>query len=401
MDWDTAKKIAYLDCCSGVAGDMFLAALVDAGLGEEFVLQLPSRLGLAGVTVVVERVKVGGLAAVRLSVRDDGCHPLRTLAAIERIVAASDFDGRCRQRILAVCRRLAAAEAKVHGCRPEEVHFHEIGAVDTLVDVAGAVAGLAALGIDEVHCGPLPLGRGWIDSAHGPLPLPAPAVLELLADVPVYDAGVDMELVTPTGAALIRELAAGFGPMPPMRLVATGYGGGVRSRPDGRPNLLRLLMGQGRSVAEAQAVEILETTIDDLAPELCGHVTERLLAGGALDVAWLPCTMKKSRPGWLLRVVADPATATDLGRIVLAETTAIGLCRRRASRWTLPRRQRTVQCRWGEVTVKEVETETGIEWRPEFEECRRLAVRTGVPLRRIYEEVAALAAMQKKDEESE
>ena len=391
--------LAYLDCCSGLAGDMLLAALVDAGLDSRFVQEIPVRLGLDHVRLTIAKTTAGGLAATHLTVEAADSQPLRTLAVIEELVGRAAFDDGIKERISAVFRRLAAAEARVHGCRVEEVHFHELGAVDTLVDIAGVVAGLAHMGIERIACSPLPLGRGWIDSAHGPLPLPAPAVLALLDSVPVEDGGVAMELVTPTGAALARELATGFGPMPPMRLVAWGCGAGSRPRPDGRPNIVRVLVGEICEAREAQAVEIIEATIDDCTPEICSHATGRLLAAGALDVAWLPATMKKSRPGWLLRVVAEPATAAELCRLVLSETTAIGLCRSRAGRWTLPRRTRTVSCTWGEVEVKEVETPAGTEWRPEFESCRRLAERHGVPLRRIYDEVAALAAKQRKSSE--
>ncbi len=394
--------LAYLDCCSGVAGDMLLAALVDAGLDAGFVREIPARLGLDHVRLAITRGNVGALAATRIVVEAPQGQPLRTLAAIREQIGRAAFANTIKEQMLAVFHRLAAAESQVHGCGIDEVHFHEIGAVDTLVDIAGVIAGLDHLGVEKVVCSPLPLGRGWINSAHGPLPLPAPAVLALLDGVPVEDSGVRMEVVTPTGAALARQLAAAFGPIPPMRLARWGCGAGSQQRPDGRPNILRLLLGEARSETnEAQTVEIIETTIDDCPAEICGHVGQQLLAAGALDVAWLPATMKKGRPGWLLRVLADPASATDLCRLILGETTAIGLCRRRAQRWTLPRRKRTVCCAWGEVEVKEVETPNGIEWRPEFDSCQHLARRHNVPLRRIYDEVTRLAANRENMQEEE
>ncbi len=387
------RRIAYIDCCSGVAGDMLLAALVDAGLDAGFVRRIPARLGFDQVRLAVEKSSAGGLAATRVAVEAAAGQPLRTLAVIEEVIGGAAFGDPVKEQAMAVFRRLAAAEARVHGCAVEEVHFHEIGAVDTLVDVVGVIAGLDRLGVERVVCSPLPLGRGWSVCEHGPLPLPPPAVLALLDSVPVEDGGAGMELVTPTGAALVRHLAADFGPMPPMRLRAWGCGAGSLQRPDGRPNIVRLLLGEEcSSTAEDQVVEIIETTIDDCTAEVCAHVGQRLLDAGALDVAWIPATMKKGRPGWLLRVLAGPAAATDICRLILEETTAIGLCRSRAQRWTLPRRQRTVACAWGEVEVKEVETPAGIEWRPEFGSCQRLAKRHDVPLRWIYDEVARLAA---------
>ena len=257
-------RTAYLDCFSGVSGDMLLGALVDAGLPESLLREVVAALRLDGVALEISRPVVQGFAATRVQVHGprhhhEHHHAHRHLAEIATLLDRTDLDTVVRERSLAVFTRLAEAEAAVHATTPERIHFHEVGADDALVDIVGTVAGLAWLGVERLVCSPLPLTGGWIHCAHGDVPLPAPAVCRLLAGVPVYGEDLRQELVTPTGAALVRELAAGFGPLPPLRIEATGYGAGSRERSDGRPNLLRLLLGASLEVAEAQRVEVLET----------------------------------------------------------------------------------------------------------------------------------------------
>jgi pyridinium-3,5-bisthiocarboxylic acid mononucleotide nickel chelatase len=257
----------------------------------------------------------------------------------------------------------------VHGTTVDQIHFHEVGAVDAMVDIVGTVAGFAYLHIDRLICSPLPMPRGWVSCAHGEIPLPGPAVCRLLEGVPVYGEDLDQELVTPTGAALVRELAAGFGPMPPMRLARTGYGTGSMERRDGRPNLLRLLLGRSIEVQEAQQVEVIETHLDDCNPELWPYVSEQLLAAGALDVGLIPMQMKKGRPGLLVRVIVEPGTG-GITMVLFSETSTIGLRIRREERMTLPREIITVTTPWGDLPAKKITTPAGTVITPEYEVCR-------------------------------
>ncbi len=384
------SRIAYCDCFSGISGDMLLGALLDAGLPEGRLRELLAALPLEGWSLEVAQVTVQGLRAHQVRVQHDAHlhHHHRHLADMQTLLAAAALPEVIRQGALAVFGRLAAAEAAVHGCSPEEIHFHEVGAVDAIIDVVGTVAGLAELGVSSLVASPLPLARGWVQCAHGWLPLPAPAVCELLRDVPVQGLELEEELVTPTGAAILRGLDCRFGPLPRMRLEAVGYGAGSRQRRDGRPNLLRLVLGSPVEAAEAAEVEVIETQLDDFQPEIWPHVSERLLAAGALDVSLGPLLMKKGRPGFLLRVVCDPAHGHELKRLLLSETSAIGLRFRRESRWTLPRRAETVSTPWGPVLVKRIDGPAGPVLTPEYEDCRRLALTAGVPLRSVYAAVA-------------
>ncbi|OQX13267.1 MAG: TIGR00299 family protein [Desulfobulbaceae bacterium A2] len=384
------SRIAYCDCFSGISGDMLLGALLDAGLAEGRLRELLGALPLEGWSLEVELVNVQGLQAHRVRVQQShgAHHHHRHLRDIQALLETAPLAEGVRQGALAVFRRLAAAESTVHGCAPEDVHFHEVGAVDAIVDVVGAVAGLAELGVTELWSSALPLSRGWVECAHGWLPLPAPAVCALLHDVPVQGLELEQELVTPTGAAILRGLDCRFGPLPRLRLEAVGYGAGSSERRDGRPNLLRLLLGSPVEAAEAAEVEVIETQLDDMLPELWPHVAERLLAHGALDVALCPLLMKKGRPGFLVRVVCDPAHGQELKRLLLSETSAIGLRYRRESRWTLPRRAETVSTPWGPVLVKRIDGPAGPVLTPEYEDCRRLALTAGVPLRSVYAAVA-------------
>ena len=382
-------KTAFLDCFSGVSGDMLLGALVDAGLPEAFLQETVSNLKLPGCSLAVQRITEKGLAATRVSVllEEHGHHhhhAHRHLADIERLLAGAALAPAIRDRALAVFQRLARAEAAVHGTTIDAIHFHEVGAVDALVDIVGTVAGLAELGIDHLVCSPLPMPRGWVSCEHGQLPLPAPAVCALMQGVPVYGEPLDQELVTPTGAALVTELASEFGTMPPMMPERTGYGAGARERHDGRPNLLRLIVGQGIDAAEAQTVQVIETHLDDWNPEFWPYVSERLMAQGALDVALIPMQMKKGRPGFLLRVICELASQPALATVLFEETSTLGLRLRREQRLTLPREQVTVSTPWGDLPAKAKTTASGTFITPEYEACRTLAETQGLPLQAVY-----------------
>lgn len=384
-------RVAYADTFAGISGDMFLGALLDAGLPEETLKKELSALPLAGFTLQCAKTAPHGLAATRVIIDVSHDHHHRSWHSISAMLAQSTLTPAVKEKSLAIFSELAEAEARVHGCRPEEVHFHEVGAVDSIIDIVGAAIGLHYFGIQELISSPLPLSHGWVECAHGRLPLPAPAVCELVKGMPVYGTDLTQELVTPTGAAILKGCRSSFGPLPPMIIERVGYGAGSRQLADGRPNLLRLVIGSSSPVTEAQEVEVIETHLDDWQPEGYPYLSELLFARGALDVALLPMQMKKGRPGFLLRVVADPATGFELKRCILSESTAIGLRFHRESRWTLPRQTGTVNTALGEVAVKKVTTPSGDILYPEYEDCRRLALAREVPLHTVYREVGRVA----------
>jgi hypothetical protein len=377
-------KLCYLDCFSGISGNMLLGALLAAGLPEAVLRSELDKLHLPGWQLEIKPVVKAGLRAVMVRVRSGKEPPHRCLADIQAVLEQSGLDAQIIRRLLAVFQRLAAAEAHVHGVTAEEVHFHEVGALDALIDVVGAIIGLHHLDIAEVICSPLPLPRGWVRCAHGELPLPAPAVCELLKGVPVHGENLAQELVTPTGAVLAVELSRSFGPLPPMRIEQVGYGAGTRERRDRRPNLLRLLIGQRQEVEEVQEVEVIETQLDDWNPEFWPHVSAKLMEAGALDVSLTPLQMKKGRPGFLLRLIADPSHAARLKELLLLETSAIGLRFHAAQRMTLPRTAVELATPWGTVRGKKTELPDGTcRIKPEYEDCARLAKEHDVPLQQV------------------
>ncbi|MFZ5770940.1 MAG: nickel pincer cofactor biosynthesis protein LarC [Thermodesulfobacteriota bacterium] len=380
--------IAYTDAFAGISGDMFLGALLDAGLPEEFLRQELAGLAVHGFQLQIARTGQHSLAATRITITlTHHQHQHRTLRLIRDLLESSALPPAVKEKSLAIFSALAQAEARVHGCLPDEVHFHEVGAVDAIVDIVGAAIGLHYFAVEQLISSPLPLSRGWVECAHGRLPLPAPAVCELVRGMPVYGTELDQELVTPTGAAILKGCGSTFGPLPPMTIERVGYGAGSHELADGRPNLLRLVVGRAAEVTEAQEVEVIETHLDDWQPEGFPFLSEQLFARGALDVAVIPMQMKKGRPGFLLRVVAEPATAWELKRCILSESSAIGLRFHREQRWTLPRQTGTVATSLGPVAVKKVTTPAGDILYPEYEDCRRLALAKGIPLQQVYREV--------------
>jgi len=380
-------RIVYADCFSGVSGDMLLAALCHAGVHEEVISDMVKSLGLeCKVQALTEEVQ--GLACVRLRVQKSGDKQERRLGEIYRLLERSTLPVRVKHRAKKVFSVLAEAEGRVHGCSAEKVHFHEVGAVDAIVDIVGVAVCLEYLGVEEVYCSSLPMGRGWVNCEHGQFPLPAPAVCELLRDVPIYGIDLEGELVTPTGAALVKSLAEGFGVMPPMTIECVGYGAGKMKRPDGRPNLLRLLVGSPTETrAETGEIEVIETNIDDWHPEGIAFLSEKLMAEGALDVSMTPIYMKKNRPGVLLRVLASPGKAFALKQLILSESSSIGLRFRKEQRLLLERKLGWVPTPWGEVGVKLVQHPSGARLHPEYESCRRLALRENLALQDVYDAV--------------
>lgn len=384
-------QTAYLDCFSGVSGDMLLGALLDTGVPEAYLREMLASLPLQGSTLTVDRRTVQGFAATRVHVECPHSHTHRHLVEINTILESAALKPSIRAKALRVFTRLAEAEAAVHGTTIDQIHFHEVGAVDAIIDIVGTVAGLEYLGIDHLTCSPLPMPSGWVACAHGAIPLPGPAVCHLLAGVPVHGDNLRQELVTPTGAALVRELANGFGPMPSMLLERTGYGAGSMQRSDGRPNLLRLLLGQGTEVAEAQEVEVIETHLDDWNPEFWPYVSRRLMTAGALDVCLVPMQMKKGRPGFLLRVILEPADRQAVTTLLFNETSTIGLRLRREQRLTLPREIIVVATPWGEIPAKKITTPSGVVITPEYEACRAVAEAHQLPLQAVYAAINRLS----------
>jgi hypothetical protein len=388
-------KVAYFDCPAGASGDMVVSALVDAGWPVDALRDALGALPVDGWRLEAREVARGGLRGTQVAIETDPGRHFHRLADMVDPIEASALAPAIRSRAVAVLTRLAEAEARVHGVPREAVHFHEVGALDTLVDVVGAVAGLEALGIGRVRVSPLPLGGGSVETQHGRLPVPAPATLELLRGFVVYDdGGVPAELVTPTGAAILSTLGEP-GPAGPMRLVQVGWGAGSRELPV--PNLLRVLIGDavGEGAAPADTADIerltaVETTIDDMSPQLYEPLLDRLLAAGALDVYLTPVVMKRSRPGVVVTALAPPDRTGALATVLFRETTSIGVRWSEVRRRPLSRELLKGATRFGPVTFKVSRLDGRVVTvTPEFEEVRRLAEACGRPVREVLEAARA------------
>lgn len=384
-------KTAYLDCFSGVSGDMFLGALLDAGLSMDALETALRTLPLEDYHIEKRRESRNHIFGTRFLVHvGQERQPHRTLKTIREIIRAGALSEPVKEKSLEVFERLAIAESEIHNAAKEEVHFHEVGAVDSIIDIVGVVVGVESLGIGPLFVSRLPLASGFVDTRHGRMPLPAPAALSLLKGMPCYDCGLSHEMVTPTGAALLRSLASGFGSMPAMTLEAVGYGVGRAELPD-RPNLLRLLIGKAASGPESQTLVLLETNVDDASPEWLGYLMDRLLEAGALDVAFIPVHMKKNRPGTQIQVMAMPKDRELLTALMFSESATLGVRYRFTERVILERREERVDSPWGRLRVKKVRCPDGsVSILPEYESCREVAVRTGRPLREIFGFVISL-----------
>jgi uncharacterized protein (TIGR00299 family) protein len=369
-------KICYFDAFSGISGDMTVGALLDAGADFK---TLESALGSLHLEASfrVEKTKRKGISASKFSVEHSEQKKHRHLPHIEKIISAGDLSEKVRANAIAVFRRLGEAEAKSHDIPIEKVHFHEVGAVDSICDIVGACVALESLGVSEIHCSRINVGSGTVETEHGTLPVPAPATAELLKGRPVYSAGPQTELTTPTGAALITTLAASFCGLPSVRLISQGFGAGDKDFPM-QANVLRVLVGERTNAAEATSVTILEANIDDSTPQVLGYTLERLLEAGALDVSLTPIFMKKNRPATLISVIAAPELAEPLAAILFAETSTLGLRLLQAERRVLARKVAEVETSFGKVRVKY--SENG-GFAPEYEDCRKLAAEKHVPLR--------------------
>ena len=458
-------RIAYLECFSGISGDMFLGALVDAGVSPRLLEDTVAALDL-GAKLEISRVMRSGISATKVDVwiagekdmpreeywaKKDVAHPTpakldtkhsshrhhdeehphsqshqhshshentragapappshehshRGLNEIRGIISATKISESAKRTAISIFEALGAAEAKIHNVPVQEIHFHEVGAVDAIVDIVCAAVGSEALGVDEFICSPLNVGGGTVHCAHGTFPVPAPATVELLQGAPVYSSGVQAELVTPTGAAIVKTLASRFESFPPMKIARSAYGAGSRDF-DKVPNVLRLVVGE-TTTPGAHALEtitVLEANLDDLNPQVFGYVLDRLLEDGALDVFAMPVQMKKNRPGTLLTVLCKPEDSTKLTQLIFAETTTLGVRRRDEVRQTLARRWENVRTPWGEVRIKIASLNgTVTNSSPEYEDCKRIAAEHHVPLKTVMQEASrAYASAGRKPDSNE
>jgi len=377
-------KTLYFDCIAGVSGDMILGALLDAGLDVEFLRGELAKLPISGWELRTRRVDKNGFAATKVDVVVGRQPHARPLPEIERVIHESALSDGVKQQALKVVRIIGEAEARIHGMPVEEVHLHEVSGEDAILDICGALVGMEKLGISHFECSPLPMGRGFIKGAHGQIPLPAPATVAILKGVPVHGAAVDAELVTPTGAALVKHLCRRFGGLPAMRMDAVGYGAGTWDLTI--PNLLRIFIGQGEAAGvDRDTVAVLETNIDDQNPEQQAHVMQRLIEAGALDVTMTPTHMKKDRAGVILSVIAKPEDRDVMRDLILTETSSLGVREQELQRALLHRDRIEVETPWGKTFVKVGHLPNGQhKYAPEFEDCRRLARTANVPLREVY-----------------
>lgn len=439
-------RIAYLECFSGMSGDMFLGALIDAGLPASVLEETVAQLNI-GAHLEISRVVRSGISATKVDVwinnekdvpreqfwaKGDAApaksshehahhhhphdresdhhhsyHPAddseaavavhahgRGLNEIRGIIQKAPISARAKANAIAMFEALGAAEARIHNTSIDRVHFHEVGAVDAIVDIVCAAVGADCLGVEELICSPLNVGGGTVQCAHGTFPVPAPATLDLLKDAPLYSSGVQAELVTPTGAAIVKTLARRFTHFPAMRIEKSGYGAGSRDFP-GHPNVVRLSVGESTAVvpekAAAETISILEANLDDMNPQVFGYVMDRLFAEGALDAFGVPLQMKKNRPGTLLTVLCTPEDAGRLTELIFTETTTLGLRRREELRQSLARRWEQVRTPWGEVRIKVASLNgTVTNFAPEYEDCRRIATEHHVPLKTVMQEATRI-----------
>ncbi len=385
-------RIAYFDCFAGVSGDMILGALIDAGLEIKALREGLKALDLRGYELEVRRVHKAAIEGteVRVLVSDEATE--RKIAEIEALVRQSELPEEIKETSIGIFRRLVTVEAGIHGTAREDVWLHEVGGTDAIVDVVGALVGLKLLGVDRVHASRLPLGQGFVRCAHGVLPVPAPATLELLKGIPVTQLDVEGETVTPTGAAILTTLVEDFGPFPAMTIERIGYGAGKKEF--AFPNLLRLLVGTttGQLAGSRERVVLLESNLDDMNPEFYEHIMDALFDAGALDVYLQPIQAKKSRPGVLLSVLCQPGAAEELSGIIFAEATTLGIRQQAMERVCLSRETVKVETAFGQVRIKVARLgEKIVNLSPEYEDCRRLALEKKKPLKEVYGAAEAAA----------
>jgi uncharacterized protein (TIGR00299 family) protein len=380
-------RVAYFDCFSGISGDMVLGALVDAGADLGAIERELQKLHLDGWRISAEKVKRGAILATKVNVEAQEDHRRRHLAQILKMIDGAELASRAAERARRIFQRLGEAEAKVHSIPIEKVHFHEVGAVDSIVDIVGSAIGFELLGIDEFACSAMDVGAGKVKTEHGLLPVPAPATAELLRDAPTFSSGIEKELVTPTGAAIATTLATRFAEMPVMKLRAIGYGAGSADLKE-QPNVLRVMIGEAEGRAPAKQldapVSVIEANVDDMSPQIYGYFVERALAAGALDVFSTPVQMKKNRPGQLVTLLCEPTSRDRLTELIFRETTTIGVRTYEAQRRTLARESVVVETPLGSIRMKISRLNgTVLNAAPEYEDCQRIAAQKNVPLKQV------------------
>lgn len=384
-------KVAYFDCFSGISGDMTLGALVDAGCPLDLLRGKLEGLEVPGWQISSEKVWKNGMAATCVRVKTEDTQKHRSLTTILGILEKSNLHAQVKGRASAVFQKLGEAEATVHDVPIDKIHFHELGAVDAIVDIVGACIGFQELGFEAFACSALNVGGGTAKMAHGVLPVPAPATARLLIGKPTYSNGVQKELVTPTGAAIVATLCDSFGPQPPMKVSAIGYGAGMADL-ETQPNVLRILAGEMSASVDSHGgtIRVLEANLDDMNPQIFGYLLEKALAAGALDVFGVPVQMKKSRPGTLVTILCKPEDEHKFQEMLFAETTTLGVRSHLVDRRALPREFVKVETKYGEVRIKVARNDSQ-EGRvqhvsPEFDDCRKLAEEKNVPLHEVMEQ---------------
>jgi uncharacterized protein (TIGR00299 family) protein len=394
-------KTAYFDCFAGISGDMTLGALVDAGVDIDELRTELAKLNLSGFSVEPKKCVKNGITGTKVTVITEEQKAHRHLSHIVEIIEKSGLSDNVKKRSIDVFHTLAKAEAKIHNTTPEKIHFHEVGALDAIVDVVGAVVGLELLGVEQLFASPVSVGTGFVECQHGKIPVPAPATMEILQGAPLVATGIEAELTTPTGAAIVKTLATAFRPFPPMTLESIGYGAG--SRDHEIPNLLRIVVGDAANGGfETDQVDLIAANIDDMNPEHYEHLLERLFDEGALDVTLTPLIMKKGRPGIELNVMARPADTERMTETVFRESTTLGVRVQRITRKILPRESLTVATSYGELRVKISKLEGRVrDVAPEYEDCKRLAKANKAPLREVYNEARRCALEALGEEETE
>jgi hypothetical protein len=386
--------IAYFDCFSGISGDMTLGALIDLGVPAKWLKDSLGRIPLTGFDLSVATVTRNGIKAKSVDVHAKNDKKSRNYAEISSLIKKSSLSHNIKQMSLDIFERIADAEARIHGCPREEVHFHEVGGIDAIVDIVGTALCVDYLGIEKVIASRIPLGTGFVSCRHGTLPIPAPATIEILKGVPVYGTGILYELVTPTGAAIIVTLAESFETMPDMIVEKTGYGAGKRDL-ESIPNLLRVITGtelhhqKGHLTGhQTDTIVVVETCIDDMNPEVFGFLMDRLFEEGALDVYWIPIFMKKNRPGTMVQVLCRENRKEILIDCILSETSSLGVRYYDVKRRMLAREHILIQTPYGEIQVKRIiEPGGGVRIVPEYEVCKKIAIEKNIPIRVVYDTI--------------
>jgi len=394
-------KIAYFDCFSGAAGDMIVGACLDAGASADHLREELAKLNLSEVDLRIEKVNKAGFAATSFNpvITHLDHTPHRHLPDILKIIAQAALSNSVQEKASSIFTRLAQAEARVHGCEVEKIHFHEVGAADAIMDIVGAAVALESLGIEKIFCSKLTVGGGTVKCEHGTMPVPAPATAELIKGIEITPTDIQHELLTPTGAAILTELSESFGPIPAMRIESTGFGAGQRDLPT-QPNVLRLLIGQSNQPVQSSTLQdevvVLEANIDDATPELIGHVTDQLTQSGALDVFCTSIAMKKNRPATSISIISRPEDTNKLEGILFTECTTLGIRRHTCQRSLLDRKTETIQTPYGPIRIKTgYYNDNPVTIAPEFEDCQKAARKHNLPLKTIMTE-AILAHQNSK-----